>query len=84
MKVNLAWVVDPKDNKPSVSLTNLCISILFLVVAGILNLAGVIKETGIVVEYFGVSAALYFGRKISFAGKDFAPEEPTEPPKETP
>jgi hypothetical protein len=74
MKINLAWIVDPKDKKPSVALTNLVISIVFLLVVGVLNVMGKIQDTGIVMEYFGISAALYFGRRLSFGNKDYSAE----------
>jgi len=74
MKVNLPFVVDPLTDKPSVSLTNLVISVLFLLVASGLDLAGKVKDTSSAVEYFGISSALYFGRRININGRDFSSE----------
>lgn len=74
MNVRLAFVEDPVTNKPSVSLTNLVLSILFLLVAGGLDLAGITKGTSIALEYFGVSSALYFSRRINLNGRNFAAE----------
>jgi hypothetical protein len=51
------------------------------VVAASLNLAGVVKDTSIAVEYFGMSAALYFGRKFSFKGQAFESDKPEDTPK---
>jgi len=51
------------------------ISTLFLLVVGTLEVAGIIKETGLALEYFGISAALYFGRSLNFGGKSFEAKE---------
>lgn len=82
MKLKLAWIVDPKTNKSSVSLTNFCLSVAFLLIVGSLQVAGKINDTGLAVEYFGLSCALYFGRKFSFAGKTFEPESVEEKDEE--
>lgn len=74
MRINIPIVVDPLTNKPSVSLTNLVISILFLLVSASLDLAGKVKDTSIAVEYFGISSALYFGRRLNINGRDFSSE----------
>lgn len=79
MKIKLAWIVDPATKKESVSLTNLSLSILLVLTATGLNLAGLTKDTSIALDYFAVSAALYFGRRLNIAGKsyDAAKEEET-------
>lgn len=80
MKLKLAWVEDPETKKPSVSLTNFCLSVLFLLVVGSLQVAGKIHDTGLSVEYFGLSCALYFGRKLNLNGKTYeaTPEKDEE------
>lgn len=72
--IKLAYIQDPISKLPSVSLTNLVISLIFLLVAGGLDLAGKVKGTSIALEYFGVSAALYFSRRININGKGFTAE----------
>jgi hypothetical protein len=72
--IKLAYIQDPITKQPSVSLTNLVISLVFLLVAGGLDLAGKVKGTSIALEYFGVSAALYFSRRINVNGKSFTAE----------
>jgi len=67
MRINFPWIIDPKTKAGSVSLTNLMISILFLLVAGSLNLAGLTANTSLAVEYFTASAALYFGRNLNLS-----------------
>jgi hypothetical protein len=74
MKVKLPFVQDPVTKQPSVSLTNLVLSTLFLLVAASLDLAGKVKGTSIALEYFGVSSALYFSRRINLNGRSFAAE----------
>jgi hypothetical protein len=72
--IKLAYIQDPITKQPSVSLTNLTISTLLLLVAAGLDLAGKVKSTSIALEYFGVSAALYFSRRINVNGKSFTAE----------
>ncbi len=84
MKLNFPWIVDPDTKKQSVSVTNFVLSIFFLLVAASLNLAGVVKDTSIAVEYFGMSAALYFGRRFNFKGQAFEADKSEDPPKPTP
>lgn len=74
MKLKLPFIQDPITKLPSVSLTNLIISILFLLVAAGLDLAGKVKGTSIALEYFGVSAALYFSRRINVNGREMSAE----------
>jgi hypothetical protein len=72
--IKLAYIQDPISKQPSVSLTNLVLSTVFLLVAAGLDLAGKVKGTSIALEYFGVSAALYFSRRINVNGKSFTAE----------
>lgn len=63
---------DPKDGKPSVSLTVLWLSIAYLLTLGVLQAMGKVNDTGVAMEFFGISSALYFGRRVSFGGKDYS------------
>lgn len=74
MKVSIPFVLDPITKKASVSLTNLVISILFLLVAAAMDLAGKVKDTSIALEYFGISSALYFSRRVNINGRSFSSE----------
>lgn len=74
MKLKLPFVQDPISKVPSVSLTNLVLSIVFLLIAAGLDLSGKVKGTSIALEYFGVSSALYFSRRINLNGRSFAAE----------
>lgn len=69
--MNLIWVNDPKDSKPSVSLSNLVVSIVYLLAMGVLQALGKVQDSGMAMEYFGISSALYFGRRVQFGGKSF-------------
>lgn len=60
------YAKDPKDNTPSVSLTILWISVVYLLTLGVLQVLGKVTETGIAMEFFGMSSALYFGRRVQF------------------
>lgn len=78
MKLKLAFIQDPITKLPSVSLTNLVISIVFLLIAASLDLTGKVKGTSIALEYFGVSSALYFSRRINVNGRNFTAEREDE------
>lgn len=71
MQLNILWVEDPGTKKLSVSLTNLVLSALVLVIAIGLNLANITKDTSSALAYFGLSASLYFGRKLSVGNQTF-------------
>lgn len=66
------WVLDPITDKPSVSLTNLVVSILALVIAIGLHIAGKSETTSVALEYFLGSASLYFGRRFTSSKGDVA------------
>jgi len=74
MQFKIPFVQDPITKKPSVSLTNLFISTIFLLVAASLDLTGKVEDTSIALEYFGVSSALYFSRRINLNGREFSSE----------
>lgn len=57
---------DPKTGEKSVSLTILWISVIYLISMGVLQALGKVGDTGMAMEFFGVSSGLYFGRRIDF------------------
>lgn len=69
---SLMWVQDPITKLPSVSLTNLLISIVFVILSILSNYFVCLKglNSDLAFNYFMTSAALYFGRKISIGGKN--------------
>jgi hypothetical protein len=80
MNLSLIWVRDPKDDAPSVSLTVLVVSLIYLVTMGALQALGKIQDVGIATEFFGVSSGLYFGRRLSFSktGTDVSSDQKQE------
>lgn len=72
------WVKDPITNLASVSLTILVISFTAVIVAGALNMAGVVQSTSLFSEVFYSCCALYFGRRFSFGGKAFTSDKAEE------
>lgn len=56
---------DPKTQEPSVSLTILWLSVIYLITMGVLTALGKINETNVAMEFFGMSAGLYFGRRFN-------------------
>lgn len=65
------WIKDPKNDKPSVSLTILALSIVILLVSGVLEMMGKIQSTSIAAEFFYGACATYFGRRVKFGDKEF-------------
>jgi hypothetical protein len=75
MDLNKLWVKDPDhNNKLSVSLTIMIISIIFLMVTGVMQVLDMVKSTGPFLEFTYSSMALYFGRKLSAKGNMFSSE----------
>jgi UDP-N-acetylmuramyl pentapeptide phosphotransferase/UDP-N-acetylglucosamine-1-phosphate transferase len=62
--INIKWVIDPKNDKPSVSLTLLLLAVTLFVIAGILNICNIIDGVGVFSEFLYTTCALYFGRKL--------------------
>jgi predicted permease len=60
------WLLDPKDKKPSVSLTLLVISVLALIIVGSLEIMNKINTTSIFEQFFYTQVALYFGRRSGY------------------
>jgi hypothetical protein len=58
-------IIDPKTKQPSISLTNLVISILLLVTNLVLNMILDTKVSSEILDYFYASCMLYFGRRFS-------------------
>lgn len=66
MNIKLPFIVDPKDDKPSVSLTILILSVVSVMTAFGLHIAGKVEGTSISLEFFGIAASLYFGRRFGY------------------
>lgn len=67
MDISALMISDPKTGEKSVSLSLLMITFFLIVLAGGLEIAGVIKSTGVFLELFMTNAGLYFGRRLTFA-----------------
>lgn len=80
MNIDLLWVKDPSSQTPSVSLTVLIVSLIYLVTMGVLQALGKIQDVGIATEFFGVASGLYFGRRLSFSktGTDVSSDQKQE------
>lgn len=72
------WVKDPSTGLKSVSLTILIVSFTAVIVAGSLNMAGVVATTSLFTEIFYASTALYFGRKMTVNNKNFSADKAEE------
>lgn len=72
------FVTDPVNKLPSVSLTILIVAFTAVLVAGSLEMAGVVKSTSLFSEVFYSAVALYFGRRFSSNGKVFSSEKAQE------
>jgi len=72
------YLNDPKDNKPSVSLTLMVLAGVALTIIGILDVAGVAKTTSVFPEVFYSSVALYFGRRFNISGKVISADKAEE------
>lgn len=75
--LSLMWVRDPITKLPSVSLSNLLLSIVFVVLSILSNYFSCLKglDGNLALNYFLASAALYFGRKISIGSKTASSEK---------
>jgi len=69
------WMTDPNTKQPSVSLTLLVISCLFMAVLGVLTCTETIKTMGPFTEVFYSFTALYFSRRLTISGKIFGSEK---------
>jgi hypothetical protein len=76
--MNFLWIKDPSTDLPSVSLTLLVYTFVGTIIAGALNMAGVVSSTSLFSEIFYSSTALYFGRRLNFAGKQYTSEKADE------
>ena len=82
MKIKLAWIVDPFKKRESVSLTNFVLSVICIIIFGTLHVTGKLKqEPSFFIEYFGISAALFFGHSLNIGGRVFTVDK-DEPEKE--
>ncbi len=72
------WVKDPVGKLPSVSLTLVMVTFVGVLVAGALEMAGVVKSTSLFGEIFYSSIALYFGRRMTIGNKNFSSDKAEE------
>lgn len=78
MNLNKLWVPDPKDGKPSVSLTLLLFSALMFFIANTLLMLGKVNTIGFILEFTYSCIALYAGRRFTFSGKQFSSDKAEE------
>jgi len=62
----MKWLIDPKTNQGSVSLTLLSVSFLILGVLVCLEATEVVKTTSAANELFFACSAMYCGRRFQF------------------
>lgn len=72
----MAWLNDPKDSKPSVTLTFTTVSLILLIVACGLEMSGLVKSTSQLFELFGANLAAYVGRRLTWGAKSFGADAP--------
>lgn len=73
MNLNIPWPLDPKDNKPSVSLGILCLATVAVVIAIGMQLAGKAHDISLVSEWWFGSAGLYFSRRMKWSKGEVGP-----------
>jgi hypothetical protein len=79
MKLNLAWVVDPKTKEESVSLTLVVVFGLASLFTNILKATGKVDDVAGLNELFYSALALYFSRRnLSFGNKTYSASEAEE------
>jgi len=61
------YLKDPKNNKPSVSLTAFAISFILFAGLSVAASLGYVKDTSSLAELFYACSALYFGRRFQLA-----------------
>jgi hypothetical protein len=72
------YLPDPKDGKPSVSLTMLAISFVAVLGFSIASVLEYSKEPGPLMELFYATAALYFSRRVQIGAKTFSSKKETD------
>ena len=65
------YLLDPKTNKKSVSLTFLVITFLLYTGFSVAKAVELVSSIGSLAELFYACAALYFGRRVKVGGKAF-------------
>lgn len=76
--MSLKYFIDPKNKKPSVSLTLMLVSFILLVILSTLKALEHVNSVGAFQELFYATAALYFGRRVQVGNKLFSSEEETK------
>lgn len=66
------YLPDPKDGKPSVSLTMLAVTFVTVLGFSIASVLEYAKEPGPLMELFYAAAALYFSRRVQIGSKTFS------------
>jgi hypothetical protein len=72
------YLVDPKTNIKSVSLTLLVVSFTATIIAAGLQIAGAVGNVSVLVELTLSTAALYFGRAMTFKGQTYSASKAEE------
>lgn len=73
------WITDPKAKEPSVTLTLTMYSLVLLSLAGALQVAKVVENTGPFLEIFITCFFAYVGRRnlnFNIGGKSFTSDNP--------
>lgn len=60
------FIPDPKDNKPSVTLTMMIASFALCLIGSALEMFGFVKSTSMLMEMFMTTSAIYLGRRTSW------------------
>lgn len=72
------YLKDPNTGLPSVSLTLMIASVVFLCAAGVAQMLGKVESVGPFTEMMYSFTALYFGRKFTVRGQAFGVETPAD------
>lgn len=64
--MKIPWIIDPKAKEESVTATLVVVSTIVMVTAIALEMAGKVKGTNLVTDFFWGSLATYMGRKLTF------------------
>ena len=75
MNLDKVFIIDPKTELPSVSLTMLVLSFLGAGLASILQMAKIVDNASIALQLFGISCGLYFGRNLNVSKESIKIEE---------
>ena len=71
----MLYLNDPKDGKPSVSLSLLLVSFILAVGFGAAQALGKTQSMGPLLEIFYSMTCLYFGRRFTFKGQQYTSDK---------